>query len=114
MPAGQVPEGPFVLSGPSEKLDPSRWPVRGDLAHIALAGRLFVPHYAVPQPRTVKEGGAALRPAPNVEAVPLQQLPQGYTFDVLDIQGNWAWGICNGMEGPIGYIAIDQLETPNQ
>ena len=86
--------------------------MRGDLAHIALAGRLFVPHYAVPQPRKVKDGGAALRKAPNVDAETLQDLPQGFTFEVLDIQGGWAWGICNGLDGPIGYIAADRLEKP--
>lgn len=100
------------MSGPSEKLDPSRWPVRGDLAHIALAGRLFVPHYAVPQPRKVKAGGAILRKSPNATAEVLQDLPQGSTFDVLDIQGHWAWGILNGLEGPIGYILVEQLEKP--
>jgi hypothetical protein len=112
LPASPVPEGQFALSGPSEKLDPSRWPVRGDLAHVALAGRLFVPHYAVPQPRRVKAGGATLRKSNDGAAEILQELPQGYTFDVLDVQGNWAWGICNGLEGPIGYIAVEQLEQP--
>lgn len=100
------------MSGPSEKLDPSRWPVRGDLAHVALAGRLFVPHYAVPQPRKVKAGGAVLRKAANSASEVVQDLPQDYSFDVLDVQGNWAWGICNGLEGPIGYIALEQLEKP--
>lgn len=112
MPASSVPEGQFALSGPSEKLDPSLWPVRGDLAHIALAGRLFVPHYAVPQPRSVKQGGATLRKSPDTASPALQEMAQGFTFDVLDVQGNWAWGTCNGLEGPIGYIALNELEKP--
>lgn len=112
--AGQVPQGPFALSGPNEKLDPAVWPVRGDLAHIALAGRLFVPHYAVPQPRKAKVDNTCLRDGPDLAADSLLELAQGQCFDVLDIQGEWAWGIMNGMEGPVGYIRADQLEQPEQ
>lgn len=86
--------------------------MRGDLAHIALAGRLFVPHYAVPQARKVKKGGAPLRASPGDASDTVRTLEAGYPFDVLDIQGRWAWGICNGLDGPIGYVAVDRLEEP--
>ncbi|MBP6364414.1 MAG: hypothetical protein KA329_12950, partial [Novosphingobium sp.] len=55
-----IPTGQLSLSGPAEKLDAAHWPVRGDLAHIRLAGRCFVPHYAVPMERTIVAAGANL------------------------------------------------------
>jgi len=42
-------QGTFALSGPAPKAEPGI-PLRGDIAHIGLVGRFFVPHYAVPQP----------------------------------------------------------------
>jgi hypothetical protein len=84
-------------------------PLRGDLAHVGLAGRYFVPHYAVPQPRSVMPGGASLRAAPNDSADELLTLKEGESFEVLDIVGVWAWG-CMSLEGPVGYIHLDHLE----
>lgn len=98
----------FQLSGPVPRPDPARVPLRGDLAHIALAGRYFVPHYAVPQPRTVADGGAPLLAAPSAEAEVELNLAAGAAFDVLDVAGNWAWG-CAAPDGPVGYIALDRL-----
>ena len=100
--------GPFVLAGPVERPDPSRVPLRGDLAHIGLAGRYFVPHYAVPQPRLIGPDGAALLAAPEEGAEVVQHLAAGATFEVLDLVGSWAWG-CLSLEGPVGYVAIDRL-----
>src|SRR5690606_22877579 len=60
-----IGQGPFALTGPQPRPDPRRLPLRGDLAHIGLAGRYFVPHYAVPQPRAVLPGGAPLLSAPG-------------------------------------------------
>jgi hypothetical protein len=87
-----VPTGQLALSGPSEKLDAAHWPVRGDLAHIRLAGRCFVPHYAVPMPHVVKAPGAALRRLDRAEAEVLSELHAGAGFDVLDMNGGWCWG----------------------
>lgn len=87
-------------------------PLRGDLAHIGLAGRYFVPHYAVPQPRAVMPGGAPLQAEPNADAKELCVLMEGDSFEVLDIVGSWAWG-CLSLEGPVGYIHIDRLEQLN-
>ena len=58
-PQGTAPQGPFALSGPVPRPAPGL-PLRGDVAHIGLAGKYFVPHYAVPQPRAVMPGLAAL------------------------------------------------------
>lgn len=85
-------------------------PLRGDLAHIGLAGKYFVPHYAVPQPRTVMPGGAALLAGPGEGAEELCTLMEGDSFEVLDVTGGWAWG-CLGLSGPVGYVHIDRLEA---
>jgi len=103
-------QGPYTLSGPVSRPDPARLPIRGDLAHIAFAGRHFVPHYVVPQPRAVMPGGATVLAAPSDEADEVCALNAGDSFEVLDLAGSWAWG-CLGPEGPSGYVHIDRLEA---
>ena len=103
-------QGPFALSGPVTRGDPRRLPLRGDIAHIALAGKHFVPHYAVPQPRGVMPGGAALFADTSDGAEELCTLMEGDSFEVLDVAGNWAWG-CLSLEGPVGYVSLDRLEA---
>lgn len=105
------PHGQFILSGPSEKLDAAHWPVRGDLAHIDLAGRYFVPHYAVPQPRLVLDDGTPLLAAPREDAELRGELASGVIFDVLDIAGDWAWGTA-GEGGSVGYVRFEALAAP--
>ena len=94
--------------------DPARTPVRGDLAHIALAGRYFVPHYAVPATNRVIAGGAALLASSRSDAEVLSALAAGSRFDVLDVAGDTAWGQCvassGGDNGLVGYVAMDRLE----
>ena len=102
-------QGPFVLAGAIARPDPGKDPVRGDLAHIAMAGKHFVPHYAVPQPRSVMPGGAALLADPRDDAEELCVLMEGDSFEVLDEAGKWAWG-CLSVEGPVGYVQADRLE----
>ena len=99
----------FALAGPQPKADPSRTPLRGDLAHIALAGKFFVPHYAVPQPRVVMPGGAPLLTGTGEGAQELCTLMEGDSFEVLDVSGSYAWG-CLGLDGPVGYVHLDRLE----
>ena len=113
-----IPTGLLGLAGPSEKLDAAHWPVRGDLAHIALAGRCFVPHYAVPMPHTLAEI-AALKAQPHDDADTLDSLTAGAQFDVLDMAGSWAWGIVasanpqdggvSGLGGLVGYLPLAAL-----
>jgi len=102
-------QGPFKLSGPVIRPDPRSVPLRGDLAHIGLAGRYFVPHYALPQPRAVMPGGAPLLAEPTDGAEELCVLMEGDSFEVLDVTSNWAWG-CLSLDGPVGYIHLDRLE----
>ncbi|KLE33936.1 hypothetical protein AAW00_12060 [Aurantiacibacter luteus] len=83
--------------------------MRGDLAHVGLVGTHFVPHYAVPQPRTVMPGGAPLLADARDGAEELCTLMEGDSFEVLDVAGKWAWG-CLSLEGPVGYVRADRLE----
>jgi hypothetical protein len=94
----------FALAGPSVKLDPAVVPVRGDLAHIRLAGKVFVPHYIVPVAYRAKADVAVLKSAGG-EAI--GTLTAGAAMDVLDIAGGYAWG---EISGAVGYVALDQLE----
>lgn len=103
-----IPTGQLKLTCPSEKLDADHWPVRGDLAHIRLAGRCFVPHYAVPMEHVVKSGGATLRKAGRADGDALAELSGGEVFNVLDMAGGWAWGQ-QGEAGYVGYLPLEVL-----
>lgn len=100
--------GFYPLAGPSAR-QPAGVPLRGDLAHIGLAGQVFVPHYAVPQPRSVLPGGAPLLTSTAPDAEEICTLMEGDSFEVLDLVGQFAWG-CLGLAGPSGYVPIDRLE----
>lgn len=102
-------DGLLAMTGPSVTADPGCLPVRGDLAHIKLAGLYFVPHYAVPMPRRIAPG-AVLRVMSRADAAPIRELPAGEIFNVLDIAGNWAWGQL-GEDGHVGYVTLDALEA---
>lgn len=106
-----TPLGPFVLAGPIERPDPRSTPLRGDMAHIALAGRYFVPHYIVPLQRMVGDMGANLRSEPDEASEILYDLSPGQRFDLLDSTGEWAWGCC-GIEGPVGFVRLSDLLDP--
>ena len=85
----------------------ARWPARGDLAHIRLAGKVFVPHYAVPMPYVV-EIPAPLRTAARDDAEVRDELRPGAAFNVLDLAGKWAWGQV-GEDGCVGYVPVAAL-----
>ena len=80
---------------------------RGDLAHIRLAGKVFLPHYAEPLAFTLAEP-ATLRAAPREDAEVRDALPAGVPFAVLDIAGQWAWGQV-GEDGFVGYLPMAAL-----
>jgi hypothetical protein len=107
--AETLPRGNYALTGPQPRAEPGRTPVRGDLAHISLAGKFFVPHYAVPQPRVVMPGGASLMSGTSEGSGELCSIMEGESFEVLDLVGGWAWG-CLSLDGPTGYVRIDRLE----
>lgn len=102
-------DGVLAMTGPSIAADPGCLPVRGDLAHIKLAGTYFVPHYAVPMPHAIRQG-AVLRAAGRADADVVAPLPAGKIFNVLDIAGAWTWGQL-GDDGRVGYVATEHLES---
>ncbi|HUD30229.1 MAG TPA: SH3 domain-containing protein [Novosphingobium sp.] len=99
----------LAMTGPSVRADPGCLPVRGDLAHVKLAGLYFVPHYAAPMPRALR-AGAVLNATGRDDGEAVMDLPAGAIFNVLDISGQWAWGQL-GEDGPVGYVALGQLEA---
>jgi len=104
--------GPFPLSGPVARPDPRRTPLRGDIAHIALAGIYFVPHYVVPMQRMVCDMGAHLRAEASEASEIVHDLSPGQRFDLLDSSREWAWG-CAGENGPVGYVKLSELLDPS-
>ena len=108
---GSAPLGPFPLSGPVERPDPHSVPLRGDIAHIALAGRYFVPHYVVPLQRMVGDMGANLHAEAKEDSEILFDLSPGQRFDLLDSNAEWAWG-CVTPQGPVGYVRMTELLDP--
>lgn len=88
------------------KLDPRTHAVRGDLADIRLADRVFAPHYAVPMPCVavravalcVEWGGATLA-----------ELAPGDPFELLELAGDHAWGTARAA-GLVGYCDRAALE----
>lgn len=111
--AYELPEGLLALDGPVTRPAPGTLPIRGDLAHIALADRYLVAHYVVPQVYNIGPADADLKLTANREAKTVATLPAGSSFEVLDHAGAWSWG-CVGPEGPTGYVLTAQLATSDQ
>lgn len=109
----QVPTEALRLDGPVKRPAPGTLPLRGDIAHIALAGRYLVPHYAVPQQRTIGDADVVLRLAGREDGGEVATLAAGSGFELLDTAGNWAWG-CVGPEGPSGWIPLSALAPDGQ
>ena len=107
------PEGEIALSGPVSRPELGTLPIRGDLAHIALAGRYLVPHYIQPQPRRIGADSARLLCAPQNDSQTIQMLAPGTMFEALDFAGKWCWG-CLGPDGPTGYVETAQLAPIGQ
>ncbi|MBA4353479.1 MAG: hypothetical protein C0409_02185 [Novosphingobium sp.] len=105
----EVPTVQLSLCRPSDRSDKPHLPVRGDLAHIGLAGRYFVPHYAVPMPHVVT-ASALLRSSGKPDGEELRTLAEGEVFDVLDMAGGWAWGQAKA-DMLVGYVQLSVLEA---
>lgn len=106
-----LPEGQLSLAGPVARPAPGTLPIRGDLAHIALARRYLVAHYVMPEERIVGAEGADLLSQPRDGAEPVAHLAPGTMLEVLDYAGDWCWG-CRGPEGPTGYLRTALLAAP--
>ncbi len=98
----EIPEGPYCLSGPIARPSPGELPLRGDLAHIALAGTHLAAHYVVPNAAKIGAAPVALKLTPSVDAESHVELAAGSVVEVLDIAGDWIW-LCCGPKGPAGY-----------
>jgi cell wall-associated NlpC family hydrolase len=85
--------------------------VRRDIADIALADRLFAPHYARAQPLHCRGAATMVRAAALHDAPAVSQLLPGESFCVLDIGGDWSWGYC-AADGYVGYVRSAALAPP--
>lgn len=103
-----VPTGVLGLKGPVEKPAPGALPLRGDLAHIALAGTHLAAHYVIPLVRIVGKGGVGLRLAPREDSETFTRLAPDSRFELLDVAGEWVWG-CPGPHGPAGWCHATEL-----
>jgi hypothetical protein len=103
-----VPSGVLGLKGPVEKPAPGALPLRGDLAHIALAGTHLAAHYVIPHVHAVGPDGAGLRLTPRADAEVFVTLAPASRFELLDVAGEWAWG-CPGPHGPAGWCRASEL-----
>lgn len=101
----------YKLSGHSIVGDKRTTPIRGDLADIKLAGKLFAPHYAVPLMRSVVTATAAIREFPDAKSTGASELVYGETFAVLDVAGQWAWGY-GVHDDYLGYVRLESLGAP--
>ncbi len=98
----------YRLSGHSIDGDKRTTPIRGDLADIKLAGKLFAPHYAVPMVRTGIAPVTEIHAEPHATSMPVSALMHGEEFAVLDIAGDWAWGYCLH-DDYLGYLRVAEL-----
>ncbi len=106
----QLPKGPLRLAGPVVPPKPGELPLRGDLAHIALAGSHLAAHYVIPQTRIIADSGADLYLQPRADSDVVTRLEGGAKIEVLDLAGDWIWG-CLGPKGPAGYLKGDCLSA---
>lgn len=98
----------YKLTGHSLVGDKRTTPIRGDLADISLAGKLFAPHYAVPMLRTGIAPVTEIHAEPHATAMPVSALMHGEEFAVLDVAGEWAWGYCLH-DNYLGYLRFAEL-----
>lgn len=103
-----VPRGNIGLKGPVAKPAPGTLPLRGDLAHIALAGTHLAAHYVIPQTRTIGASGVDVMENTRDDSPIIARFEAGTEIEVLDVAGDWIWG-CLGPEGPSGYMKASGL-----
>jgi Bacterial dipeptidyl-peptidase Sh3 domain/NlpC/P60 family len=101
----------FQLDGPSRPIDERIHAWRKDLADVALAGRIFAPHYARPLARGCGAHPAAVRPRPSMDGDAVSELLPGEDFAVLEYAGGWAWGFC-AADHVVGYVEAIALTDP--
>jgi hypothetical protein len=103
-----VPSGNLGLKGPVERPAPGTLPLRGDLAHIALAGSHLAAHYVIPHIWTVGADGVDVMETTRDDSPVVTHFKSGTLVEVIDVSGDWIWG-CIGPEGPSGYMKASAL-----
>ena len=103
-----LPDGIVGLTGPVEKPEAGTLPLRGDLAHIALADRFLAAHYVVPLLRRIGPADVRLKLAMREDAEEGAVIAAGTPVEVLDTAGRWAWVTC-GPQGPCGYLHTEMF-----
>ena len=103
-----LPQGIVGLKGPVKKPAPGTLPIRGDLAHIALAQSFLSAHYVVPHKRRIGDRDAVLKLAMRDDAGDGVTLSAGTPVELLDEAGDWLW-VTRGPEGPSGYLRTGAL-----
>ncbi|MBV7259293.1 hypothetical protein [Erythrobacter crassostreae] len=103
-----VPGGILGLKGPVEKPAPGTLPLRGDLAHVALAGTHLAAHYVIPHVGAIGDADIELHLVPRDDSDATETLTAGTAIEVLDVAGDWIW-ICVGPAGPSGYCKANCL-----
>lgn len=101
----------YTLKGLSVPLDPRVNAVRDDLADVALAPRLFAPHYAEAKLTHCTAPFASLCCKPGGDQI--SELLAGEGFLLLDVSGGWAWGYC-AHDHYVGYIEASALGDAEQ
>jgi hypothetical protein len=101
----------FCLDGPSRPVDARIHAWRNDLADIALADRVFAPHYARPVLRACGSHPTFVWPGPLGEGEPISELLPGEEFAVLEYAGGRAWGFC-AADHVVGYVEAIALADP--
>jgi cell wall-associated NlpC family hydrolase len=79
--------------------------VRRDVADVALADRVFAPHYARPLDHSCIVPRVPLYAAPSDEAAAVSELLFGECFAAVDCSGDWAWGFCR-QDRYVGYVPV--------
>lgn len=103
-----LPDGIVGLTGPVTKPAPGTLPLRGDLAHVALAKEYLAAHYVIPTSRTIGDAPVTLKIAMRDDAEDGVTLEAGAPVELLDCAGDWAWIAC-GPQGPSGYVHLGAL-----
>ncbi len=84
-------------------LDPRLVPARADLASEALEGLVRAPRFVAPKPMRMAAPEAGLKAGPHGWAEQVDQLLFGEVFDVLEIDGRFAWGQAV-RDGYVGFV----------
>lgn len=103
----------IALEGPSVRLDPRLHAWRSDIADVALAGRLFAPHYAAPLDRACGLIATSVLMEPDGGSDAVSELLPGEGFAMLDVTAGWAWGYCLA-DHRVGYVESIALADPRE